>query len=78
MRLLPQLSLPAAIVLLGQKNPGPKVGPLRDRSLRSAAAGVFLPFGALFSPALRAASISASTVIVVINGQLLHRIGLAS
>ncbi|MFQ5923248.1 MAG: copper-translocating P-type ATPase [Anaerolineales bacterium] len=38
-----------------------------------AAAGVFLPFGVLLSPALGAAFMSASTVIVAINAQLLRR-----
>jgi Cu2+-exporting ATPase len=38
-----------------------------------AAAGIFLPFGVLLSPALGAAFMSASTVIVAINAQLLRR-----
>ena len=38
-----------------------------------AAAGVFLPFGVLLSPAIGAAFMSASTVIVAINAQLLRR-----
>ena len=38
-----------------------------------AAAGVFLPLGVLLSPALGAAFMSASTVIVAINAQLLRR-----
>ena len=43
-----------------------------------AAAGVFLPFGVLLSPAIGAALMSASTVIVAINAQLLRRVKLAS
>ena len=38
-----------------------------------AAAGLFLPFGILLSPAIGAAFMSASTVIVAINAQLLRR-----
>jgi Cu2+-exporting ATPase len=38
-----------------------------------AAAGLLLPFGVLLSPALGAAFMSASTVIVAINAQLLRR-----
>jgi Cu2+-exporting ATPase len=38
-----------------------------------AAAGLFLPFGVLLSPAIGAAFMSASTVIVAINAQLLRR-----
>ncbi|MCZ6673810.1 MAG: copper-translocating P-type ATPase [Verrucomicrobia bacterium] len=38
-----------------------------------AAAGVFLPFGVLLSPAIGAAFMSASTVIVALNAQLLRR-----
>ena len=38
-----------------------------------AAAGVFLPFGVLFSPAIGAALMSASTLIVALNAQLLRR-----
>jgi Cu2+-exporting ATPase len=38
-----------------------------------AAAGVFLPLGVLLSPAIGAAFMSASTVIVAINAQLLRR-----
>ena len=38
-----------------------------------AAAGVFLPFGVLLSPAMGAAFMSASTVIVAVNAQLLRR-----
>ena len=43
-----------------------------------AAAGVFLPLGVLLSPAIGAAFMSASTVIVAINAQLLRRVKLAS
>ena len=38
-----------------------------------AAAGIFLPWGILLSPAIGAAFMSASTVIVAINAQLLRR-----
>ena len=43
-----------------------------------AAAGVFLPLGVLLSPAIGAAFMSASTVIVAINAQLLRRVKLAT
>jgi Cu2+-exporting ATPase len=43
-----------------------------------AAAGLLLPFGVLLSPALGAAFMSASTVIVAINAQLLRRVKLSA
>ncbi|MCH7587892.1 MAG: copper-translocating P-type ATPase [Chloroflexi bacterium] len=43
-----------------------------------AAAGLFIPFGVLLSPAIGAAFMSASTVIVAINAQTLRRLKLAA
>jgi len=43
-----------------------------------AAAGLFIPFGILLSPAIGAGFMSASTVIVAINAQTLRRMKLAT